>query len=53
MPNYNTNFDVNVNFVEFENYDHNNNIDIGGYETSPEFESGDVYSEEELISSLL
>lgn len=53
MSNYNTNFDIDVEFTEFENYEHgDNNID-SGYETSPEFESGDVYSEEELISSLL
>lgn len=50
--NFNTNFDIDVEFVEFENYEHNDIIDVG-YETSPEFESGDVYSEEELVSSLL
>ena len=51
MSNYNTNFDINVEFEELENFEHDE--PDSGYETDPDFESGTVYSEEELISSLL
>lgn len=50
--NSNTNFNIGVEFTEIANYDHGDEPD-SGYETDTDFESGNVYSEEELISSLL